>query len=251
MTGDILDSDLDRHLEGQDAVIHLVGIIRESPWRGVTFRTLHTRATSNLIRAMAAAAVERIVHMSALGSERGGSGYFESKLEAEKAVRNSNLTWTIIKPSVVYGPDDEFVNMLASQVRKLPVVPVIGDGTYELQPVHVHDVATGFVEALSKAETEGSIYEVGGPQKLSYNQILDEIALAVGKDKAAKIHIPLRVMRPSVALMQKLPFSPITMDQLRMLLMNNTCDQEPYMSTFEIDPLTFGEAISEYLRPRR
>jgi NADH dehydrogenase len=251
VTGDILDSDLSRHLEGADAVIHLVGIIRELPARGVTFRALHVEATANLIQAMAATGVDRLVHMSALGSERGDSDYFSSKHEAEQAVRSSNLTWTIIKPSVVYGPDDEFINMLASQVRRLPVVPVIGDGTYELQPVHVRDVATGFVKALSIAETKARTYEVGGPQRLSYDQILDQVALAVGKNRAAKLHLPLCVMRPSIAVMQRLPFFPITLDQLKMLLMNNTCDERPYMSTFGIDPARFGEAISEYLQPRR
>jgi NADH dehydrogenase len=251
VNGDILDSDLEKHLEGVDAVLHLVGIIREFPSKGITFHALHTRATANLVRAMVAAGVERLVHMSALGSERGDSGYFESKLEAEEAVRNSDLAWTIMKPSVVYGPGDEFINMLAAQVRRLPVVPVIGDGSYELQPVHVRDVATGFVKALSLPETRGRTYEVGGPQKLSYDRILDEIAAAMGKGQATKIHLPLSVMRPSIEVMQNLPFFPITMDQLTMLLMNNTCDEKSYLSTFAIDPLIFGEAISKYLRPPR
>jgi NADH dehydrogenase len=249
--GDILDADLERHLDDVDAVIHLVGIIREIPSRGVTFRSLHVEATANLIRAMKAAAVERVVHMSALGSERGASAYFETKLEAEQAIESSDLTWTVIKPSVVYGPDDEFINMLASQVSRLPMVPVLGDGRYELQPVHVRDVATGFAKALSMAETEGAVYEVGGPQKLSYNRILDEIAAALAREKIAKIHLPLAAMRPAVAVLQKLPFFPITTDQLDMLLMGNTCDERPYMSTFAIDPSSFAEGISEYLQPRR
>lgn len=249
VNGDILGPDLDKLILGADAVIHLVGIIREFPSRGITFQTLHIDATSNVIRAMETADVKRLIHMSALGSDRGDSSYFSSKLAAEKAVRDSSLIWTIIRPSVVYGPSDEFVNMLVSQVKTLPVVPVIGDGSYELQPVHVRDVAAGFVKALSMPETEGQTYEVGGPQKLSYNRILDELALAMGKDKAKKMHLPLAVMRPSIAVMEKFPFFPITQDQLKMLLMNNTCDEKPYMATFGIKPVAFFDGITDNIKP--
>ncbi|MBN1654849.1 MAG: complex I NDUFA9 subunit family protein [Deltaproteobacteria bacterium] len=246
--GDIFDTDIDKHLEGVDAVVNLVGIIREIKDWGITFQKLHVDSTKNIIRAMTSTGVKRLIQLSALGSERGESDYFRTKLEAEKAVKNSSLVWTIIKPSVVYGLGDGFVNMLASQVRTLPVVPVIGDGNYELQPVHVKDVATGVVKALSMVETETKSYEVGGLQTFSYNRILDEIARALGKIKALKVHFPLVIMRPSIAMLERYSFFPITTDQLKMLLMSNTCDEKPYMTAFGIDPVKFRDGISEYVK---
>lgn len=244
VNGDILDSNLDKHLKGTDAIIHLVGIIREFPANGITFQKLHVEATENVIRAMQKAGMKRLVHMSALGTDRGDSEYFRSKLTAEKTVQSSSLDWTIIRPSAVYGPGDEFIKMLSTQIKLLPMLPVIGDGKYRLQPVHVNDVAKGFVKSLSMPETVGKVYEVGGPQELSYDELLDEIGLSQGKNKIRKIHLPLTVMQPSISVLQNFSFFPITTDQLKMLLMSNTCDQKPYMTAFGIEPTNFAQGIS-------
>ena len=248
--GDALDADLARHLVGVDAVIHLVGIIREFPGRGLTFTKLHLEATRNVIAAMQLAGVKRLVHMSALGAgPESRGGYFQSKWTAESAVKESGLAWTVIKPSVVFGPADEFVNMLATQVRRLPAVPVIGDGESLLQPISVHNVAAGFVKALTADAAIGQVYEAGGPERLSYNVLLDAIARALGKPSTRKVHLPLGLMRPMIATLQSLPFFPITIDQLDMLLMNNVCDPGPFFKAFAIEPIAFGEGIKEYVKP--
>jgi len=171
-----------------------------------------------------------------------------SRLEAEKTVKNLSLVRTIIKHSAVYGPGDGLVNILASQVRTLPAVPVIGDGNCELQPVHVKDVATGVVKSLSMVETETRSCEVGGPQTFSYNRILDEVAHALGKVKALKLHLPLTATRPSIAALERYSFFPITTDQFKMLLVSNTCDEKPYMTVFGIDPVKFSDGISKYVK---
>ncbi len=246
--GNILDSDLSKHLEGVDCVVHLVGIIRDQPKKGITFQKLHVDATKNIIRAMQTAGIKRLVHMSALGSDMGDTPYFTTKREAELVVKESGLEWTVFKPSVIYGSGDEFVNALAKQVKMMPIVPVIGDGEYRLHPVSVSVVAEGFVKACTMPETIGKAYEVGGPRQLSYNQLLDDIAEVLGKGKARKIHFPLGLMMPMIRIMENFPFFPITSAQLKMLLMNNVCDPRPFTETFKIEQHDFKESISEYLK---
>lgn len=234
--GDILDPDLAKHLDGVNAVVHLVGIIREAP-PAVTFERLHFEATANVLRAMQAAGVSRLVHMSALGAGPDSTtGYFKTKWRAETAVRESGLRWTVMKPSVIHGPGDEFLNMLADQVRRLPVVPVIGDGEYRLQPVAVADVAEGFTRALTLPAAEGRVFEVGGPRQYTYNELLDAVAARIGRKPPVKVHVPLGLMRPVIRALEGFSFFPITGDQLAMLLMNNVCDPGPFYQALGIPP---------------
>jgi len=240
--GDALDPDLEKHLGGIDAVVHLVGIIREAP-PAVTFERLHFEVTANALRAMKAAGVSRIVHMSALGAGPDSTtGYFKTKWRAETMVRESGLRWTVMKPSVIFGPGDEFLNMLSDQVRKLPVVPVIGDGRYRLQPVAVADVAEGFARALALPSAEGRAFEIGGPREYTYNELLDAVARRTGRRPPVKVHVPLALMRPVIRALERFSFFPITVDQLAMLLMNNVCDPRGFFETFGISP-TLLEAV--------
>ena len=187
--------------------------------------------------------------MSALGTGPGaGTDYFRTKWVAESSVRDSGLDWTVMKPSVVFGPRDQFVNMLAEQVRMFPVVPVIGDGNYRLQPVSVKNVAEAFVKACSMKEAIGRVYEAAGPDEFTYNGLLDEIARALGKQKAGKLHLPLALMQPVIRTMERFDFFPITMGQLNMLLMNNVCNPEPFFSAFDMKPITFPRGIREYIK---
>jgi len=246
--GNVLDDDLEKHLEGVEAVIHLVGIIREDPAKGMTFDKLHTQATQKVINAMKKAGVKRLAHMSALGvGPEDWTGYFRTKREEEEAVKNSGLDFTIFRPSVIYSPRDEFVNMLSMQVKLMPILPVLGDGKYLLQPVSANDVAAGFVKCLSMDETIGKTYEVGGPEQMNYDQILDEVALAMGKRPRPKIHIPLALMRPVIRALDGFQFFPVTEGQLEMLLMSNVCDPAPYAEDFGIELTSFREGIGAYM----
>ena len=123
-------------VQGCDAVINLVGIIREFPGRGTTFQRLHVEATRALVEASREAGVTRYVQMSALGTRLNAtSRYHQTKYRAEEVVRTSGLSWTIFRPSLIFGQGDAFINMLAGYIRTYPAVPVIGDGTYRLQPI--------------------------------------------------------------------------------------------------------------------
>jgi NADH dehydrogenase len=230
--------------QGTSAIVHLLGIIREFPERGITYERLHVAATRNVVDAARRWEIPRYVHMSALGARPGGpTGYFDSKGRAEEYVRMSGLSWTILRPSVIFGPGDQFLNELAAILRKAPIVPVPGDGSYRLQPVFIGDVAKGFTDALLRPDTEGRVFEVGGPERLSYGELLDKVAASAGR-RARKVHVPLSVLRPLVRGMERFRKFPLTTDQLEMLLAENICDPEPFYSTFGFTPLSLSDYLS-------
>ena len=236
-------------VRGCDAIINLVGIIREFPARGVTFEKLHLEATRNLTVAAGAAGVSRFLQMSALGTRPDAtSRYHQSKFRAEECVRASGLDWTIFRPSIIFGPNDAFVNKLAGFIRNLPALPVIGDGAYRLQPIFADDVARCFVMALEMPETTGKTYELCGPDRLTYNELLDTIGRVLGKSHVAKVHNPLAIMKMIVPVFQRFPFFPITMDQIQMLVEENICDGK-WRETFSFEPERFADGIARYLKP--
>jgi len=234
-------------VSGCQAVINLVGIIREFPARGVTFERLHVLATANMLAATRTAGIRRYLQMSALGTRPDAvSRYHETKFRAEGLVRSSGLDATILRPSLIYGPRDTFINMLAGQLRLIPVMPVIGSGTYRLQPIHAADVARCFALALEMPETVGQCYELCGINRLSYVELLDAVASAMGKPAPFKPRIPLGLMRMIILVLQRVPLFPITMDQLQMLIEENICDGS-WKKTFRFEPRDFQEGIREYL----
>lgn len=234
-------------VKGCEAVINLVGIIREFPARGVTFERLHVQATANMLAAAKKAGVRRYLQMSALGTRPNAvSLYHKTKFRAEELVRASGLEWSIMRPSLIFGPKDAFINMLANQLRLAPVMPVIGDGRYRLQPIHADDAARCFALALELPETVGQCYEICGNDRLSYVEVLDAVAAAMGKSAPIKPHAPLGLMRLVIPVMQRFPQFPITMDQLQMLIEENICDGR-WKLTFGFEPRGLREGIREYL----
>ncbi|WP_312117820.1 complex I NDUFA9 subunit family protein [Brevibacillus reuszeri] len=248
--GDLFDTaSLEQAMQGCDAVIHLVGIIREQTGKGVTFQRIHVEGTKNVLAAAKKVGVTRFIHMSALGArENATSAYHRTKYEAEQLVQASGIPYVIFRPSVIFGPGDEFVNMLADLVR-LPVTPVIGNGSYPLQPVARETVADVFVQALTQDASLNQVYEAGGPAPLTYAQILDAIGTAIGKKSVRKIHIPLGLMKPVVNMMEGFSFFPITNTQLTMLLEGNACNDGGMLyQTFSTKKIPFHEGIATYLR---
>jgi uncharacterized protein YbjT (DUF2867 family) len=236
-------------LSGCDAAINLVGIIREFPAKGATFARMHVESTKNILHAAKGAGVRRYIHMSALGTSPGAtSAYHRSKYQAEELVRASGLDWTIFRPSIIFGPGDEFVNRLAGFIRGLPAVPVIGDGTYRLQPIAVSDVARCFAMALEMPETRGRAYELCGPDRFTYHELLDTIGGIIGRPVLRKVSNPLAIMKVVVPVLQRFSFFPITMDQILMLLEENICDGK-WRETFCFEPQRFADGIARYLQP--
>jgi uncharacterized protein YbjT (DUF2867 family) len=235
-------------MKGCDAAINLVGIIREYPSQGMTFERLHVQATANMISACKKSGISRYLQMSALGTRPNAiSAYHKTKFRAEELVRASGLDWTILRPSLIYGPGDAFVNMLAAHMRLIPIIPVIGNGRYRLQPIHAEDVARCFAVSLEMPETIGKCYELCGNDRFSFDELLDTVASAVGRSVPVKPHIPLGLMKLIVPLMQNLPQFPITMDQLQMLIEENIGDNS-WKQIFGFEPREFRGGIREYLQ---
>ena len=163
VVGDLFDEDaLHTAAHGCRAAIHLVGMVEEQPKRGRTFERIHVEGTRNVLAACGAAGVQRYAHMSALGSRpHAASRYHRTKWQAEELVRQAPLAWTIFRPSVIHGPEGEFMRMMkffcTSRLRQ-PVMPYFGRGASRLQPVSVLDIAACFVRCLSLPETMGQTY---------------------------------------------------------------------------------------------
>ena len=247
--GDILArSSLEEGMAGCDAVIHLVGIIREQRGSGVTFERVHVEGTSQVLQAATAVGIRRYLHMSALGTRPGAtSTYHRTKWTAEEAVRNSGLEWTIFRPSIIYGHGDGFVTMLASMVRRMPAVVVIGSGRQRLQPIPVDQVAAGFAGALDLPTTIKQTYEVGGPEPVTMIELLDLIGRALGRRRVLKIHVPVGAVSPFVRLLHPLPGFPVTPDQLVMLGEDSVCDSRPFFDTFTLDPVPLAVGLERML----
>ena len=191
VSGDVFDrSSLDA-FQGAGAIIHLVGIISES--RRNTFENAHVRATENVVAAARAAGVSRFLHMSALGTRPDAvSRYHQTKWQAEQIVRNSGLDWTIFRPSIIYGPGDQFVNRFTRIARWSPVVPVLGRGTF--QPIPVREVAWCFVRALDQPASIGKTFDLVGPEVLTMAEILKAILATAGRRRLL-VRVPLLAAR--------------------------------------------------------
>ncbi len=236
-------------VEGKDAVIHLVGIIKETGDN--TFEGVHRMGTENVIRAVKDAGVRKLVHMSALGTRmNAASAYHRSKWGGEEAVRSSGLDWTIFRPAIIFGPGDSFINMLADMMKKTPVMPVIGGGENLMQPVYVDDVAGAFSEAVAQSWSTGRVYELGGPDVISFKEIIKTIAQVTGK-KRLLINIPMAIVRPLVGILQSMGMAlPVTTDQLIMMREDNIRQGGDSLEQFSFDFTPFREGIESYLKTR-
>lgn len=233
-------------LEGVEEVIHLVGIIVEVG--GATFEAMHYQATKNMVDSCREARIRRYLHMSALGTgPEAKSLYHRTKWRAEEYVRSSGLDFSIFRPSLIFGEGDQFFTQLAKMIRFAPFVPVIGPGRNLLQPISVDDVAECFVQALGKPDTIGKTYNLGGPEKLSFDAILDTIGEVVNK-KRPKFHIPFPAANLVASLLEKIaPKPPLTRDQLLMIQADNICDMEEAKKDFKLPLTTLAQGLRSYL----
>ncbi len=252
LQGDLLDDRLPRRLDFEcDAAVHLVGIIRESPRRGLTFKRCHIEATRAALNVASRHGAKRFIHTSALGAREGAySEYYRSKYDAEFAVREHRVPWIILRPSLVWGPRDHFFTEQARYVQPFFPYPVPGRGKNLVQPVAVANLAEGIVRTLDPEVKTGRILEVGGPERIAVNRLINLIAEAKGISPR-KMHLPLGQMRVALGLAERaplMPTMPIATDQLRMLSEDNVCESRAFFDEFEIKPVTLtAEALREYI----
>lgn len=253
--GSVTDpSGLEAACAGCDAVVHLVGIIAEV--RDQTFERVHVEGTRNLLAAASRAGVRRWVQMSALGTRpHAVAQYHQTKWKAEELVRASGLEWTVFRPSLVFGPGDGFVNFFERMSRWSPVLPLIGGGRGWMQPVEVGVVARCFADALQRPASIGRTYDVCGPERLTFRQILEVILEVTGRRRWL-LPVPWAVaMAQGLAaewvwesVLGRTP--PLSRDQVRMLREDNVGDPGPMMRDFGVNPAGFREGIGSWLRPR-
>jgi len=249
VTGHLADgAALARLARGVDAVIHLVGIIVEQGPQ--TFAAVHVEGTRALLGAAHEAGVRRFIHMSAVGArdEPGATPYHRTKCQAERLVADSGLPHAIFRPSIINGPESAPIRLLARLHRWSPVVPVFGDGRFPTQPVWIEDVALAFALAAERPDTIG-VFELGGPQVLTYDEFLLAIGRAAGRSRRL-IHVPLGLVRTLAGGFDLLgPAAPITSDQLQMLIEGSATPANAIESVFGITPLEFEEGLLRYLGP--
>ena len=237
---------LDRLASGADALLHLVGIIVE---QGVqTFTAVHVAGTEAVLAAARQAGVRRFVHMSAVGArdEPGATPYHRTKRQAEQLVRDSGLSHAIFRPSIISGPESAPIQLLARLHRWSPVVPVFGDGRFPTQPVWIDDVALAFALAAERPDTVG-VFELGGPQVLTYEEFLLTIGRATGHSRPL-IHVPLGWAQAAAGAFDWLGArAPMTSDQLQMLVEGSATPANAIESVFGIRPLEFEEGLRRFL----
>ncbi|HYE00224.1 MAG TPA: complex I NDUFA9 subunit family protein, partial [Alphaproteobacteria bacterium] len=206
-------------IRGADTVVNLVGILSESGRS--TFEAMHHELPARIARIAAASGVERMVHVSAIGADaQSPSAYAKSKAAGEQAVQAAFPAATILRPSVVFGPEDDFFNRFAKMARISPFLPLIGGGHTRFQPVYVGDVATAVGEALIQASAAGHLYELGGPKIYSFAELMQLVLAQMGR-KRPLVDMPWGLARALASVLEKLPGQALTRDQLLLLQSDN------------------------------
>lgn len=236
-----------------DAVVHLVALPRD--WdNGASLRLVNTEGTRNLVAAMATAGIRRLVHLGALGvADESSLHYAASKARAEAIVAASGLDWTILKPSLLYGPRDGFFNILASLVRISPlVVPMPGSGAARFQPLAIEDLARAVVASIADAAlTTGRSIELGGPRYWTYREILEEVLRGMGSRRAiVPMPVPLIRLVAGAAERVRLPF-PVATDQLRQLKLDNVGPLTSVRDAFGFEPRDMAGGLGHLRRKPR
>jgi NADH dehydrogenase len=207
-----------RAVAGAEVVINLVGALTES--RAASFQAIHTEGSERIARLSAAAGVSRLIQISAIGADPDSpSRYASTKGRAEQAVLAAFPGATILRPSLVFGPEDKFFNRFAAIARLSPVMPVIC-GETKMQPVFVGDVADAVMAALASATTQGKIFELGGPSVWTFREILAFILKTTRRERRL-VNLPMGVARMQASILQHVPGKPLTPDQLLMLATDN------------------------------
>ncbi|MDP8995232.1 MAG: complex I NDUFA9 subunit family protein [Pseudomonadota bacterium] len=236
-----------RAVKGSDAVINLVGILKGN------FRAVHHRGAANVAEAAAAEGAEALVHVSAIGADpESESRYARSKAEGEQAVREAFPRATIVRPSVVFATEDNFVNRFAAMSRLLPFVPVIR-GQWRMQPVHAADVGRAVALAALDPRTHGGrTYELGGPQVLTMRELSGWICQATGRASKPVVVIPDAIARILVRLGGWIPGAPITWDQWLMMQKDNVVSQGAEgFEAFGISPAPLAAVAEGWLTAYR
>lgn len=241
---------VDRAVEGADAVVNLVGILAESGRQ--TFDAVQAFGPRAVGEAARAQGISSVVHVSAIGADQPSTaGYMHSKAEGEAGIREVVPRVVIVRPSILFGPEDDFFNRFAAMARLSPVLPLIGGGKTRFQPVFAGDVGEAIARAVDGGAERGAIYELGGPEVLTFRECLERM-LQITKRKRLLLPLPWFAGRMMGRFGQWVPGKPITLDQVRMLMFDNVVSDEAVREkrTFEglgIEPTALEIVLPTYL----
>ena len=247
--GDVRDrKSLPRLMEGVSAVVHTVAISMEKG--DATYEEVNFQGTINVVDAAVDAGVKRFVFISQNGADSSIKYRFlQSKGKAQDYVHSAPLEATSLRPSAIFGPQDEFFNTFARLLRLTPIIfPLVGGGKAEFQPVSVYDVAEATVRSLDDPSTIGQKLDLGGPEPLTLAEIERRIIKALGTSRIL-FPAPVWLLRPVVVVMQSvLPGSPVTTSLLELLAVPNTVPNNALVTHFKMDPIPFDGPHIEYLK---
>jgi NADH dehydrogenase len=235
-----------RAVDGAGVVVNLAGILAES--HAGDFQRIHAEGAGRVARLAAATGVEHLVHLSAIGADPASpSRYGASKAAGEQAVRAAFPRATILRPSIVFGPEDRFFNRFAALSRVSMVMPVIC-GETRLQPVYVGDVADAAMAAMAQADAAGAVYELGGPRVWTFRELLAYILEETGRHRMM-MNVPMGLARLQARLLELVPGKPLTRDQLLMLSRDNVVTPgAPGLAELGIVPTPVELVVPGYLR---
>jgi uncharacterized protein YbjT (DUF2867 family) len=228
--------------------INLVGVLTESGRQ--TFDAVQAKGAETVAKA-AAAAGARMVHVSAIGAdEKSPSGYACAKAAGEQAVLSAVPSATILRPSVVFGPEDQFTNRFAALARLSPVLPLIGGGETKMQPVYVGDVAAAVAEAVDGKTKAGATYELGGPEVLTMREIIAVICKITGRDPAL-VSLPFGLAKLQAFFLQFAPGAlKLTPDQVVMLQSDNVVSEAAKAAGLTLEGLGIAPDSMEAIAPQ-
>jgi uncharacterized protein YbjT (DUF2867 family) len=242
-------SSLTAAVEGVDTIIHAAFLTADRKQSaGNHYTETNVNGTANLIKAAREAGVKRIIEISGLGTKPDKPGsYMQGRYLVEKMLMDSDLAWTIIRPSVLFGKDAPFIKGLADLIHSSPVLPLIGGGKVMFQPIYVEDVVTVIIKVLEAPDrTTGKIYTIGGPEYYTFTQVLDEL-LQVMKMRRSKVYAPTPFVGIGAAVMEAvLPKPPLTKAAMALFSFDNITDLNSVEQPFGFKPSSFHQYLSEH-----
>ncbi len=214
-----------------------------------TFQSVHIAAAARLARLAREAGVQRLIHVSGIGSDAASSSpYIRSRGEGERAVRDAFADATLIQPAVMFGPDDAFLNMILKLLRQLPAYPMFGEGETKLQPAHVEDVGDAIVRVVEQEQTRGAIIECCGPRVFSYRELLETVARAAGL-RPRLIPVPFAAWHALAWMAETLPSPPLTRGQVELMEIDSVASQNALgFADLGITPRAVEQSLDELIR---
>ena len=236
-----------RLVAGSTHVVSLIGILFEG--RRGDFDRVQARLPGEIGAAAAEHGVRRVVHVSAIGADPASpAAYGRSKAAGEAALRAAFPAATILRPSIVFGPEDGFFNRFARMSQLSPALPLIGGGTTRFQPVYVGDVADAVMAALTRDDAPGRTYELGGPEVYTFRELLRYVLRLTGRRRLL-VHLPVGIATLQARLLELLPEPPLTRDQIALLERDNVVSEgAPGLVELGITPTPLELIVPQYLR---